>query len=181
MGVRLLLCSLSTLAALIPTSAWACTCGRFEPAREVRNATAVFHGRALSIETSGSERQRIRFEVLASWKGPVDRELSVGTVWNSDGCGVPFELGREYLVFAGPPTDSSQPTDTLENHICSSNIIENAADDLKYLEAGSTRMEGKLRHFSPGLSCASVPEGMVPTALLALVALASRRMRRFSA
>lgn len=168
----------------MPNNSWACSCaGLGSPSGNVRHANAVFRGRVLSIEGSGFARRRVRFEVLASWKGPVDRELTVETGSGYGDCGFNFESDREYVVYAYPPRDAKQPTDALETNDCTrTNQIEDADDDLKYLEAGSTRIEGKVRHFSPGfLSCASVPEGMVPTALLALVALASRRMRRFSA
>jgi hypothetical protein len=186
MRVRLLLCLLPALAALMPTGAWACQCFKpGSPAQEVRKSTAVFRGRVLSHEEdTGNKKRRVRFEVLAAWKGPVAPELTVETGWGGTDCGLSFQSGHEYVVYANPRDPAaSNPMDTLETDACTrSNRVDWAPEDVKYLEAGSTRTDGALRHFSPGfLSCASLPEGTVPPALLLLLGLASRRMRRLRA
>lgn len=181
-----LLCLLAALVGLLPLRAWSCQCYMpRSPAEAVRGATAVFHGRVLSA-TQGPpyiSPRLVRLQVLRAWKGPVEPEITLHTGWGDGDCGFEFKEGAEYLVY-GYPSDwnpsngpSSDGSTQLMAHICSrTEEIESAAEDLKYLEAGSTQVVGARRHFTPGaLSCAATPEGLWPVALLALVGLASRR------
>jgi hypothetical protein len=110
-------------------AASACVCVDGGPlAEQYRSADAVFIGRiiALEIETVRVEGQEIHhmvatFRVERRWKGPKKSKLRVGTCGTQTEnctCGINFQLGGSYVVFAkGKPlkTGSCQPTDGVES------------------------------------------------------------------
>ena len=104
-----ILASLVGLVALIPGSGEKCSCGGYSSSwyskTEIADRyDAVFWGQVVSVHIeSGAAIATIN--VHASWKG--DIETTTVQVWTpSEGtaCGVGFEEGRAYLVFA--KTDS---------------------------------------------------------------------------
>jgi hypothetical protein len=104
-SVRSLVASTAIGIALAPLqSAFACSCVQpHPPLVELANHDAVFAGRVVDVVVSGQQAVA-RLEVLACWKGGVAGTVVVTTPASSAACGVGFEPGSEYLVYA---TDSA--------------------------------------------------------------------------
>ena len=144
---RLLL--LALLWSWMPASpAYACSCAESEPpARAFSTTPAVFHATALaSTSSSGYSRswitellygigigsgnygQEIPFEVISSWKGVDKTHVLIHTGFGGGDCGVGFNQGDEYLIYAYGNDDN------LETNICTrTRPISRASDDLTYL------------------------------------------------
>ncbi|HEY9801759.1 MAG TPA: hypothetical protein V6D25_15485 [Leptolyngbyaceae cyanobacterium] len=87
---------LITIVATTNKPAYACRCASFpSPQEALNNATAVFAGRVISVNTSGSAT----FSVSQIWKGEVLQNLVVTTP-SGTSCGFNFQLGQDYLVYA---------------------------------------------------------------------------------
>lgn len=85
------------------SQAWACTCIANMPLyNTLVNSTAIFSGKVIrqdSPATFGLENWYLSVEtveVTNIWKGPTNRTLVVA----NSVCGFPFEVGKEYLIFA---------------------------------------------------------------------------------
>jgi hypothetical protein len=107
------------LALALASPAFACSCGSRPSVEDARAASAaVFTGIPVSIvgpvpgDTGGD--RRVTFRVTAIWKGDVTATYSVVT---GDGpmCGVNFNLGEEWLVYAFPHFNAPE----VFTHICS--------------------------------------------------------------
>ena len=104
----LLLCG--GLCLLAPPEAFACSCAE-PPAPPIAldAASAVFRGTVVAIDVPGGEivssanPKRVTFAVGDVWKGPAYTQLVVTTARDGASCGFPFELKREYLVYASGP------------------------------------------------------------------------------
>lgn len=71
----------------------------------------------------------VEFSVERMWRGPASREMAIFTGRGGGDCGVPFEVGKEYLVYGWCDDE-----DDCFSIICSrTSVIENAAEDLRYL------------------------------------------------
>lgn len=79
--------------------AFACSCVEFAPAKQFENATAVFVGTVKSISVDGG-RKSVDFDVIESRKGSIAETITVATGLGDADCGVNFETGREYIVYA---------------------------------------------------------------------------------
>lgn len=137
-----LACIIAILCAARPAAA--CVCA--DPgslADEYRRSSAVFVGRIVSLEISTKvvEGRRIEnmiatFDVERRWKGPSARRLRVqtcGTQMLVCTCGVDFQLGQRYVVFAeGKPFQTSS---------CNRTTIADTAGEelLKGLDAAAKR------------------------------------------
>jgi hypothetical protein len=104
---------------LSPAGARADECGcdkRFGDAVEaLPSFKSAFAGRVESVREEGETRS-VTFRVFRAWKGPRDRQLTVTTP--ATACGVSFEQGAEYVVFATGAgdalrTDGCSPTSVL--------------------------------------------------------------------
>ena len=137
-----LACVVVILCAARP--AGACVCADLGSlADEYRRSSAVFVGRIVSLEISTKviEGDRIEnmvatFDVERRWKGPSVRRLRVqtcGTQMLVCTCGVDFQLGQRYVVFAeGKPLQTSSCNRTT--------ITDTAGEDLlKGLDAVAKR------------------------------------------
>ena len=109
------------------SSAYACVCAGTTVQRSFREATAIFTGKYLRSEyrkgikshfeemNAGYTGEKLEYEVLVYifesdvwWKGPGTREVVLMTdeTRRSDGsgsvsdCGLGFEMGRDYLIYA---------------------------------------------------------------------------------
>jgi hypothetical protein len=138
----ILACIVATMCAARPVAA--CTCADLGPlADEYHHSSAVFVGRIVSIEISSKiiEGERVEnmiatFAVERRWKGPSIRRLRVQTCGTQTlvcTCGVGFQLGQRYVVFAeGKPLQTSSGNRT--------HIAETAGEDLlKGLDAIAKR------------------------------------------
>ena len=88
-----------------PEGCAACTCGREQPlAEDVAQSSAVFRAHVVGVSRSPwsfFSNRRVRLLVNTSWKGPTTREIVVTTAADDGMCGFNFEVGEEYLVYAG--------------------------------------------------------------------------------
>lgn len=132
-----------------PTLAYPCVWAIRPPEERFKNADVVFEGTALNTTSPPSRLYRslyeasrslpfetltdpdyyqVRFEVYQAWKGVGDTEIIIET----DGhCGVSFEAGKDYLVFA-----NKTPEGGLYAGFCclATREISYASNDLVYLE-----------------------------------------------
>jgi hypothetical protein len=99
------------------SSAEACTCGRQVTLREAWEwSDLAFLGTAISCEApgfrkyvigadtteivSGGDMVRWEFKLDRVWKGPRGETITVYSRRDSAACGIPFEIGKKYIVFA---------------------------------------------------------------------------------
>ncbi len=129
---------LLTAASIAPDCAYACTClPPGPPAQELAGSSAVFAGKvtsfsAPSTEGTSTDARTATFEVSQMWKGARQGTIVATTPRDSAGCGFEFEVGREYLVYAGT-TDGK-----LSVSLCSrTQQLSDAAADLQALGSGT--------------------------------------------
>lgn len=137
------------MAGFLNSNAYACRCGRASPEAEFNKSKAVFAGKVVAIRQSSfwdRMKQRIPFlrsnlfedfaerktiEVSRIWKGEPASHIEIKDAGWFGFCGVPMELGVEYLVYA---TGNGS---TLINRICSRTTeLAGASEDLAYLGLG---------------------------------------------
>lgn len=105
----------ATLGAFSTLRACSCT-GERTLQQEFMSAAAVFSGRVTSFQPAGDGINVIvTVTPLHRWKGGLDASVAIATGANDGLCGVAFEVGREYLVFAWPYTGQA----ALFTHLCS--------------------------------------------------------------
>ena len=106
-----------------------------DPADLYELSELVFRGTVLSVEPTGVVGEHVithvaRFQVDRVWKGSVARVLDVGTT-------EAFELGQEYVVFAG---GAPRPSTSL---LCqSAELVSNSRKKLQWLAARPSRPAG---------------------------------------
>lgn len=101
-------------AALVPAAgtSWACQCVPSKMQTLVDRAEVVFTGTATDV--SGDRRNSsVGFEVADGFKGDVPGEVIVSSPASSAACGVIFEPGQTYTVFA------TRNGSTIETNSCS--------------------------------------------------------------
>ena len=189
----------ASAALAAPPAARACSCEPTDLAARSDAATAIFEGRVRAVAREGSaevgpSRLRVTLEVVQTWKGADAEEVVVTTMTDAAACGVPFEPGRSYLVFA-----ASDGASALSAGLCGgTKPREEADEDVAALGAGVTPVEvedapARARTTPPGAGgCASCHIGAAsgrartPTELGALMtvgvlgALAAARRRNRS-
>jgi hypothetical protein len=138
-----------TLAQLLTTSAYACSCaGEALPCQAYWNTTAVFVGRVISLSPSYEEEEAtfnlerkknsrvFRFAVEQGFRGVNGAEVEVRTSIGGGSCGYYFSPGKRYLVYAG----FDPKTGEYWTSICSrTRPLEKAQDDLAYILGQSDR------------------------------------------
>ena len=95
-------------------SAFPCSCAPpGTPREELEKSDAVFKGTVLELKVDTLRVQnaailffKVKFEVLAAWKGVDLGEITLATNFESAACGFPFEQGVDYLVYAFSQNDS---------------------------------------------------------------------------
>jgi hypothetical protein len=135
-GIRCALALAAVTCALIlfPDEARACTCaGPRPPADAYAEADAVFIGRVTSVSRlANMVGDEVTFSVSRSYSPRVS--ASSFTMYTGDhgvGCGYPFALGEEYVVYACDYGDAR-----LWACECSNNApVHMAAGDLQYLSS----------------------------------------------
>ncbi|MDX1414887.1 MAG: hypothetical protein R3293_11900 [Candidatus Promineifilaceae bacterium] len=142
LAIVVILCAQWLVVA--PPSAYACSCMVPPPPQEaMAEATAVFSGQVTDVEISEGETVssadpvRATFAVDQVWKGAVDDIVTVGTPLSSASCGVNFEEGKEYVVYAYGGADE------LTTNLCSRTAeMTPELEDLAALGAGTAPEAG---------------------------------------
>jgi hypothetical protein len=171
---------------LIPDCAFACSCAIFGNQKEMvesglSSSDAVFSGEVVDFEKSPSDTTMMEgtmFTIMSPrpatatlrvsdvWKGPERETLEVSTSSQETACGVPFEEGREYLVYA-------YGGQGLETDLCSqTKPLSEAGTDLAVLGAGKKPTGGDaLSDTSGGVSVRAMVgvAGLVMAASLIVV------------
>ncbi|QUY43539.1 hypothetical protein [Acaryochloris marina] len=96
------------ISFLHPQAAWACSCMRSTPEEQMERADVVFTGRVIdqkmkTVATNplgGLKLVQWTFEVEADHKGVVSKQLTIESASNSAACGINFQMGERYQVFA---------------------------------------------------------------------------------
>lgn len=93
---------------LLAAPATSCTCTHIPTLEEaVQQSDAIFTGVVLEIEPGGEQYPGNVFIVMRSgswWKGDVVETVRLLTGEGGAVCGYPFQVGKEYLVYAGLPS-----------------------------------------------------------------------------
>lgn len=137
----------AALAAIfvLPQTCFACSCLPPKPPLEAAaDAAAVFQGRVTKVEqvrgSTGAESKRVTMQVSKVWKGNVTAETLVYTANDSAACGISFQQGTEYIVYASVAdgTDvSGTPANSFVTGLCDrTSPIAEASDDLAALGPG---------------------------------------------
>lgn len=115
-------------------SAQACSCVPPPPPAEALAASdAVFLGEVIKTRRDGRGVNEgnlfATFRVRQILKGDLQEEVVIETGPNSAACGVPFQKGKEYLVYA------SMRDGQLRTHLCTRTArVEDASTDIEELE-----------------------------------------------
>ncbi|HMB90782.1 MAG TPA: hypothetical protein VKP65_08040 [Rhodothermales bacterium] len=118
-------------------SARACSCVMPPPPTEALAASdAVFLGQVIKTRRDGSGINKgnlfATIRILQIWKGDLEEEVVIETGPNSAACGVPFQKGQEYLVYA------SVSAGHLRTHLCTRTTqAKNADADVEALGDGT--------------------------------------------
>jgi len=135
--------ALLTLSLAHASPAAACTCAPpGPPGQELERADVVFTGEVESIEPAPApgddptwpSRLRVTLRLLGVWKGiPEGDTVTVFTASQSAACGVSFEEGKKFLVYAyAGGSDRRELTAT----VCSRTAqLKHAKEDLQALGA----------------------------------------------
>jgi hypothetical protein len=131
-------CAFLLLSAITfgATSAFACKCAMPPPTAKqaLKSATAVFAGKVLEINESGSSNI-VLMQIENSWKGVEESVVTFETGRNSASCGYTFSPGERYLVYAD--ADGSQGLHT--SRCARTTALKNAGEDLAILGKGTPR------------------------------------------
>ena len=149
------------LSALLQTpSVYACSCAAPPaPLTSLEFSRAVFAGQVTDIDVPGGVIQssadpvKVSFDVSQSWKGPIEKNITVSTARSGASCGYGFQTGREYLVYA-----RGDDHDLLVSLCSRTTLLAYASDDLSVLSEGASPSE------EAGLP-AKQPFGISPMAL----------------
>lgn len=102
--MRVLIISAAISALLsIASQAFACSCVSVENVKEAAaRSSAVFIGWvvALELDDGSWSQKKVRFRITTSWKGTDGEYVTVKTGMGKGDCGVEYELGSSYRVFA---------------------------------------------------------------------------------
>lgn len=156
-----------------PNCAFACSCvPPGTPAEELTQSDAVFQGRVVSVQTpnkpieSSADVTTITFETSKAWKGQITPTLTLTTPGSSASCGVTFEQGQEYVVYAHLNEGK------LTTNLCSrTNTVANAAEDIAALGTGQAPMLYSQAPAQLPATGAADNNGMLSSTLLAILGI----------
>ncbi|TYP69726.1 hypothetical protein [Paenibacillus methanolicus] len=136
----LALCAASGIAFPSPSVSYACDCAEPNPAEALANAKLVFTGEVLRVKKQERQarvlgpiehREANHFKVTESWKGAEQTELIVFDRGSEASCGIDFQVGARYLVYAYQERNGDAYTGQ-----CSVKELTAAASDLRVLGPG---------------------------------------------
>jgi hypothetical protein len=149
-------------------NAHACSCVSVPLEKHLRTSDAVFSGEVVGIDESdlspgpGPRLGKVAFDVSDVWKGVSEESVAVYGQGPEATCGIDFEEGESYLVYAY----RSNGGGALQTDLCNATKpLEAAERDLQVLGPPDTTL--------PGTGGSILPIGDVTTATFALLALAS--------
>ena len=133
-----------------PGQVHACKCAQpGTPSEELEKFSAVFAGRAVSIQhsydpkaasVSPEDRTTVGFEVSAVWKGTVHEDMYITTPPTGGSCGFTFVEGEEYIVYGH---DSNYADGGYTVGICSRTaLLGQAQADIDALGEGNAPQAG---------------------------------------
>ena len=140
--ITLIIAAVSLLGLSQAGDAQACTCRPSPPpTTALGESDAVFAGRVVEVSrgedpmaalTAPMAALTAKFAVSTVWKGEVGETVEVRTPLNSAACGVGFEAGEEWLVYA------NEQEGVLNATLCSrTSPLRAATEDLAALGPGS--------------------------------------------
>jgi hypothetical protein len=168
-----LLAALAVLFAL-PQTCFACSCLAPPPPTEAAaDAAAVFQGEVVRVEqgrgTTGAEHRRVTLRVSKVWKGTVAADTLVYTANDSAACGIAFQQGTEYIIYARMSDGanfSGTPANSLATGLCDrTRPVAEAADDLAALGPGQPPTPG-MPNTGAGTIDAGTSSKIIPAELL---------------
>jgi hypothetical protein len=132
MKIGFLFFLISLFSLPFSSSSYACSCfPPGTPTEELEKSDAVFSGKVIDVKTDDSTL-RAKIRVKESWKGMDSKEVTLNTSIDSAGCGVNFETGKEYIVYA------YQEDGKYITYLCSRTAeLVHAQEDLKELGEGT--------------------------------------------
>lgn len=125
------------------SDSYACSCMAPSPDTPMKkivkdakfDAGAVFFGKVVTVKTvDGSADMNaplyVTMEVTRSWKGITTKQVEITTRSSSAACGVNFQVGQEFIVYAYKDSE----TNTMSASLCSrTQMTAGKSDDEKYL------------------------------------------------
>lgn len=95
-----------------------------------KKAFLVFSGKVVEVKPNPSNKYQliIKLETDKFWKGVSSKEIILSTAINGAGCGVLFEIGKKYLVYA------DQINGEISAHLCTRTKPLENNKDIKFLD-----------------------------------------------
>jgi hypothetical protein len=113
---------------VLAAAAQGCSCLPPASCRSLWEAAVVFTGKAVRTGPEGGATVAVAFEMSEALRGALTARVEVRTAAADAMCGYPFQMGREYLVYA------QQEDGRLVTGLCSgTKPLADAAGDLRYL------------------------------------------------
>ncbi|MFC4099498.1 hypothetical protein [Paenibacillus xanthanilyticus] len=128
------------IAIPLPSVSYACDCATPNPSEALASAKFVFTGEVLRVKKQKRRagvlgpieyREANHFKVTASWKGADHTELIVFDRGSEASCGIHFQVGARYLVYAYQERNGDAYAG-----LCSVKGLSAAARDLRVLGPG---------------------------------------------
>jgi hypothetical protein len=136
---------------LLPQSTFACSCPGmpYPPEQAFSTSEEIFSGKVISITKDENVNEvqlmfshyKILFQVLNSWKGGNKDTVTVATGISEDACGISFQEGENYIVYAYGDTQYGAE---LATGLCQrTKPLASAQDDLAFLNPQSSSSTGE--------------------------------------
>lgn len=128
------------VVAVPPERSFACSCVGFTTLEAKEHADSVFRGTVTKIEKpsklgNSASLAKVYLQVDEVWKGSEQREIMVSSALAEASCGVSFQEGKSYLVFA------KSYDDLLKTTICNgTKQLSLANQELKDLGPGQKEL-----------------------------------------
>ena len=134
---------------VLPSSVLACSCAlptgsvRQQVEKARKDSRAIFSGTVIEVTPVVPYRLgvgfSVKFRVDRSWKGRISEEIAIFTGSGGGDCGLSFDIGDRYLVYAFGTSDAS-----LSTGICQrTRPIGAGAGDIKILGPGKVVQKPK--------------------------------------
>jgi hypothetical protein len=126
-------------------NAFACNCPTVigveqELKWKLKQLAAVFSGKVIEINKIPQSRDvSVKIEVKEIWKGLLSKEANIATPEHTGACGVSFEVGKSYLVFASHSAEGNLITGLCLND----KELEKASEELEILGKGKKPKSNK--------------------------------------